>query len=166
MPAFGHGKSTSTHDISDLAATRQGWHNHVMGLTTVEMEIKGPGGRSRRIDMFVDSGAVWSLLPEADWRALGLEPTETMSFTLADGSTIERKVSDCRFVYQGREKPSPVILGERNDVALLGVVTLECLALLLNPLDRTLQPMTRLNLMQLRRNRRVIMAQSATTEFY
>jgi predicted aspartyl protease len=126
------------------------------------MLVKGPAGRSRTIEMFVDSGAVWSLLPEADWRALGLEPGETMSFALADGSTIERQVSDCRFVYEGREKPSPVILGEKDDVALLGVVTLDCLALVLNPLDRSLHPMTRLNLMQLRRNRRVITGEASS----
>jgi predicted aspartyl protease len=128
-----------------------------MGLTTVAMTVKGPGGRSRTIDMFVDSGAVWSLLPEADWRALGLEPTRTMTFALADGSVIERKTSDCRFAYKQWEAPSPVILGEGDDVALLGVVTLECLALLLNPLDRTLHPMTRLHLMDVRENRRRVL---------
>jgi hypothetical protein len=36
---------------------------------------------------------------------------------------------------------TPVILGEENDQALLGVVTLEILGLVFNPFDRTLQPM-------------------------
>jgi len=120
-----------------------------MGLVHVPMVVKGRGGRSRTVKMLVDSGAAWSLLPEADWRALGLKPERTYQLSLADGTTIERKVSDCRFCYQGVEAPSPVILGEHEDVALLGVVTLESLALVLNPFDRTLHPM-RLLLMQLR----------------
>jgi predicted aspartyl protease len=134
-----------------------------MGLTTLPMLVKGLDGRSRTVEFLIDSGAVWSLLPEEDWRALGLSPTRTMTFALADGSVIERKISDCRFVYKQWEAPSPVILGEGNDVALLGVVTLECLALLLNPLDRTLHPMSRLHLMDIRENRRRILDGETST---
>ncbi|WP_211230053.1 hypothetical protein [Desulfovirgula thermocuniculi] len=39
------------------------------------------------------------------------------------------------------EAHTPVILGEPGDEALLGVVTLEILGLVLNPFNRTLQPM-------------------------
>jgi hypothetical protein len=41
-----------------------------------------------------------------------------------------------------------VILGEQDDVALLGAVTLESLALVLDPFDRSLKPM-RLLLMRM-----------------
>ncbi len=36
---------------------------------------------------------------------------------------------------------TPAILGEPGDEALLGAVTLEILGLVLNPFNRTLQPM-------------------------
>ncbi len=117
-----------------------------MGFVYVPMLVKGPRGKARSVEMLVDSGAAWSALPEADWSALGLKPKRTCSFTLADGSQIQRKVSECRFSYEGVEATSPVILGERDDVALLGVVTLESLALILNPLDRTLRPMRALSM--------------------
>jgi len=143
-----------------LSGAVHGGTTNSMGLTYVPMIVKGRGGRQRTVEMFVDSGAFWSLLPEADWRALDLRPSEKMSFALADGSVIERHVSDCRFVYGGREKPSPVILGEGDDVALLGAVTLECLALVLNPLDRTLHPMSQLHLMQMRAHRHARMSAS------
>ena len=39
------------------------------------------------------------------------------------------------------EAHTPVILGEEGDEPLLGVVTLEILGLVLNPFNRTLQPM-------------------------
>ena len=43
----------------------------------------------------MDSGAKYSLLPEAVWRAIGLEPKRRLTFVLADGSMIERDVSEC-----------------------------------------------------------------------
>lgn len=98
----------------------------------------------------VDSGAKYSLLPDADWRAIGLTPKRTLAFVLADGTEIERHVSECHvtlFAGEGAipvvlgESHTPVILGERGDLALLGVVTLENLGLVLNPFTRTLLPM-------------------------
>jgi predicted aspartyl protease len=112
-----------------------------MGLVTVSMLVKGKRGRARNVDFLVDSGAVWSVLPKQDWEALGLKAERSHSFSLADGTLIERRVSECRFRYQGNEASSPVVLGEEGDVALLGCVTLETLALVLNPFDRSLHPM-------------------------
>ena len=112
-----------------------------MGLVTVRMLVKGTRGRTRNVKFLVDSGAVWSVLPKKDWQALGLKATRNHSFALADGTVIERGVSDCRFCFEGDEAPSPVVLGEEGDVALLGCVTLETLALVLNPFNRSLQPM-------------------------
>ena len=64
-----------------------------------------------------------------------------MSFTLADGTTVDRKISECYISLPQGEGHTPVILGEPGDEALLGVVTLEILGLVLNPFKRTLQPM-------------------------
>ena len=64
-----------------------------------------------------------------------------MEFTLADGTTIERSVSECRFEIRGAAATSPVVLGEAHDGALLGAVTLETLGLMLNPLTREILPL-------------------------
>jgi predicted aspartyl protease len=129
------------HDEDGLVGPAGGWHKDHMGLLSVEVVVRGRGGRVRSVEMLVDSGAAWSCLPERVWKAIGLRATRTCQFSLADTSQISRKVSGCWFSYQGIEAPSPVILGEGDDVALLGVVTLESLGLVLNPLRRTLQPM-------------------------
>lgn len=112
-----------------------------MGYIFASMHLTGPTGVTLVVEMLADSGAGWSALPERDWKALGLSAERTYQFTLADGSHIERAVSECRFRYEDRAATSPVILGHEDDVALLGVVTLESLALLLNPFDRSLKPM-------------------------
>lgn len=89
----------------------------------------------------VDSGATYSLLPEAVWRKIGLAPRREHTFVLADGRTVVRQVSECSVVLAQGEAHTPVILGEADDEALLGVVTLEILGLVFNPFKRTLEPM-------------------------
>lgn len=59
-------------------------------------------------------------------------------FSLADGTTIRRKVGNALYEFQGVEAAAPVLFGEKNDNSLLGVFTLEALGLTLDPLRRTL----------------------------
>ena len=112
-----------------------------MGITYVEAEAIGPTGKREAVRLLVDSGATYSLLPENIWRAIELEPTREMSFSLADGTQVVRRISRCWLVLEQGEEHTPVILGEPGDEGLLGVVTLEILGLVLNPFNRTLQPL-------------------------
>ena len=88
----------------------------------------------------VDSGAKYSLLPLSDWSAIGLAPKRRVSFVLADGTVIDRDVSECHITLPQGDAHTPVILGKAEDEALLGVVTLEILGFVLNPFTRTVQP--------------------------
>ena len=106
-----------------------------------DLDVIGPQGDRLTVRFLVDSGAFYSVLPEPAWQALKLVATRDLEFVLADGTSIGRQVSDCRFVFQGIEAPSPVVLGIGDDVGLLGSVTLDTLGLMLNPLKRTLTPM-------------------------
>jgi aspartyl protease family protein len=114
-----------------------------MGLTYVHARLRRSEGRglSRDVRFLVDSGAIYSVLPKEIWRALRLKPTRQVEFTLADGTAITRGVSECRFEIRGESATSPVVLGEDDDGALLGAVTLETLGLMLNPLTREVLPM-------------------------
>lgn len=112
-----------------------------MGLVRVDVEVRANGGPRENVEFLVDSGAVYSVLPWRVWRGLGLKATRTLTFSLGDGTAIRRRVSECRFKYSGIEASSPAILGQGKDEALLGTVTLETLGLILNPFERTLQPM-------------------------
>jgi predicted aspartyl protease len=114
-----------------------------MGLTYVDGRVSIPGRRQRprAVRFLVDSGAVYSVLRRKDWKALRLKPERDVDFVLADGTSLTRGVSECSFEIDGRRATSPVVLGQTDDEALLGAVTLETLGLVLNPLTRTLQPM-------------------------
>ena len=112
-----------------------------MGITYVEGRVKGPSGKLENVRFLVDSGATYSLLPKVAWEAIELKPKRKLSFTLADGTSVERSVSEAFVILPQGEAHTPVILGEEGDEALLGVVTLEILGLVFNPFDRTLHPM-------------------------
>ena len=112
-----------------------------MGVTYVEGMVTGPTDKRETARFLVDRGATYTLLPEKSWKAIGLIPKRTVVFTLADGTTLERKVSECHIALPEGEGYTPVILGEPGDEALLGAVTLEILGLILNPFTRELQPM-------------------------
>jgi clan AA aspartic protease len=112
-----------------------------MGLTFVKGTVTGKRGKKQSLKFLVDSGAGYTLLPEKTWRALGLKAKRKMIFVLADGTEIERNVSECLIEIPQGDGHTPVVLGEKNDEPLLGAVTLEILGLVLNPFNRTLQPM-------------------------
>ena len=114
-----------------------------MGLTYVHARLRKSESRgpSRDLRFLVDSGAIYSVLPEKDRRALRLKPEREVEFTLADGTAITRGVSECRFEIRGETATSPVVLGEAGDGAFLGAVTLETLGFMLNPLTREILPM-------------------------
>jgi predicted aspartyl protease len=71
--------------------------------------VTGPAG-SRTVRFLVDSGAKYSLLPPADWQAIGLTPRRRVTFVLADGTEIERDVSECHIVHPFSRTLQPVRL--------------------------------------------------------
>lgn len=91
--------------------------------------------------LLVDSGATYTVIPQAIWKKLKLSAKREQSFILADGTIMKRKVSECLIEIPQGSCHTPVIPGEKHDEALLGTVTLEELAVVLNPFERKLQPM-------------------------
>ena len=112
-----------------------------MGLTFIEATVTGSSGKQRQVQFLVDSGASYTLLPWDVWQDLKLEPKRKVTFTLADGTHIERNVSECHISLEGSDGHTPVILGEVDDDPLLGIVTLENLGLVLDPFKRKLRTM-------------------------
>jgi clan AA aspartic protease len=95
---------------------------------------------SVELDLLVDTGAMFSVVPASQLTKLGVSPARRMEFELADGSTIERDVGEVRFRYNGRSAISPVVFGGETDSAILGVVSMETLGLEVDPLRKTLRP--------------------------
>jgi clan AA aspartic protease len=114
-----------------------------MGITNAILKVKEhrKSEKVAEVIFLVDSGAVYSLVPGKILDQLDIEPYKEMSFSLADGTTLQRKVCSAYFEFEGEGGPAPVIYGEEGDEPLLGATTLESLGLVLNPFTRTLHPM-------------------------
>ena len=112
-----------------------------MGLTFVEGTATGKKGKKVTVKFLVYSGAVYSLLPDKDWKVIGLKPKRTTTFTLADGTQVKRAISECHLTLPQGDAHTPVILGEPGDEALLGAVTLEIFGLVLDPFKQVMQGM-------------------------
>jgi len=114
-----------------------------MGMTEVRVRVVNLADRNRsaEVDMVVDSGAIYSVVPAGVLRRIGVEPLETQTFGLANGETVRRAIGDLRYEIEERGGAAPVVFGRRGDACLLGVVTLEALGLRLDPLRRRLRPL-------------------------
>jgi len=113
-----------------------------MGLTVLEIEIGNPANPeiTEKIDLLIDSGAVYSVVPAPVLERLGIKPLTEQEFRLADGTKIVRKKGIALFKYGDKIGGADVIFGEEGDSILLGAFTLEALGLALDPLKRELKP--------------------------
>ena len=115
----------------------------MMGLTHLNMKVGNPanGRKAETVQCLVDSGAIYSLIPGAVLKRLGIKPHSTREFVLANGEIVRRKLATATFEYQGHRGDSMVVVGERGDAALLGATTLEGFGLVLDPFRRELRPL-------------------------
>ena len=114
-----------------------------MGLTVLEVEVGNPANPevTRKIELLIDSGAIYSVVPIPILERLGISPLIEQEFRLADGSKIVRKKGVALFKFGGRIGGADLIFGEEGDSQLLGAFTLEALGLALDPLRRELRPL-------------------------
>ena len=114
-----------------------------MGLTDVRAIVSNPTDRSRarELKFLVDSGAIYSVVPGDILFEIGIVPIEVESLSLADLTQVEREVGEAAFTFRDRTRTSPVMFGEEGDAILLGVMTLESLGLMLDPVKQEVRKM-------------------------
>ncbi|MBC7826367.1 MAG: aspartyl protease [Chitinophagaceae bacterium] len=114
-----------------------------MGITSAIVRVREHRKSEKFADaeFLINSGAVHSVVPGKIVDDLHIERYKEVSFFLADGTSIKRRVSAAYFEYEGEGGPAPVVYGEEGDTPLLGATTLESIGLVLNPFTRTVHPM-------------------------
>jgi len=114
-----------------------------VGLTVLSLKVANPANPkvTKELEFLVDSGAIYSVVPAAVLKKLGIRPLVTEEFRLADGSRIKRRKGAALFRYGERIGGADVIFGQRGDCRLLGALTLGSLGLALDPLKRELKPL-------------------------
>ena len=114
-----------------------------MGLTVLDIEIANPSepAKTESLELLIDSGAVYSVVPARVLKKLKIKPIAKETFRLADGSKVVRNKGIAMFRYGDRVGGADVIFGEKDDSQLCGALTLEALGLSLDPLKRELKPL-------------------------
>jgi len=112
-----------------------------MGTFSVEgvvSKVSRPGSPIR-VSLVADTGATYTTLPASIMRKLGVDRIRTEKLQLADGSIVERPLGEVAIDLGGGHSVSatPALFGDEG-VFLLGVVTLEALGLMVDPLSKTL----------------------------
>ena len=113
-----------------------------MGITVLEIEVGNPAKPevTEKVDLLVDSGAIYSVIPTDILQKLEIKTTGRETFRLANGDKIVRNKGIAYFKYGDKSGGCDVIFGEEGDSNLLGAFTLEALGLALDPLKRELKP--------------------------
>ncbi len=101
-----------------------------VGITVSNRE----GTHSRDVEALVDTGAFFSLLPSVVLDELGITPTQTRTFNVADGRKLDMPIGEAMIAYNGVNVSTYVIFGPEESRPLLGAYTLEALALQVDPL--------------------------------
>lgn len=117
-----------------------------MGQFRVEATVSNLDDRSRSLtlSLLVDTGATYTTLPAETAEALGLTPIDRRRVLLADGREDVWPVAPIFVRLEGREAPTLALIAPRGGPALLGAVTLEELALGVDPSRIRLIPVTSL----------------------
>jgi clan AA aspartic protease len=113
-----------------------------MAITFLKVKVINPEHpkKVKECEFLVDSGAVYSVVPRKVLKALGIKPTSSQEFILANGEVIKRPVGNAYFEYRGNIRAAPVIFGDEG-VFLLGATTIEALGMILDPIRRELKPL-------------------------
>ena len=93
-------------------------------------------------EFWVDTGALYSFVPEDLLEKIGVEPTVTRDLVLADGRQEKRLLGFCDLQIEGLEGtiPCPVIFAPKGSLYLIGATALENFGVEVDPVHKRLKP--------------------------
>jgi clan AA aspartic protease len=112
-----------------------------MGVTHFTARLSSPSGAGApfEAESLVDTGAVDCLVPADKLAAAGVTPEKKSVYELADGTPVEY---DCGFAgvsCLGEETVTQVIFGPARAEPIVGVVALENVGVVVDPVSKTLK---------------------------
>jgi predicted aspartyl protease len=108
----------------------------------VRVTNSGDPGRFFEEGFWVDTGVLYSFIPEDLLQRIGVEPAATRNLILADGRQDARLLGFCDFEIDGCEGriPCPVIFAPKGSLLLLGATALENFGVEVDPVQKKLKP--------------------------
>jgi len=114
-----------------------------VGTFSYPITVRNPEtGAGVQIEALVDTGATFSIIPEATLRSLGIAPTRAAAMQLADGSVVQVPLGHAEFQVNGEASITPCLFGQEGWPTLLGAVTMESLLLAPDPVNHRFTKVT------------------------
>ena len=117
---------------SDARATAMDCFTHPIEIAKTKAD------KFERIEALVDTRELYTTLPASTLRRMGIAPTDTREFQLADGSIIDIDIAEVRIKVDGRQAGTIVVFGEEDEAPLLGSYSLEGLRLCVDAANKRL----------------------------
>ena len=115
-----------------------------MGILTVMVKVyhgyPQADGAPAEVELLVDTGATFSVVPRGVLSRLGVQPVERREILTVDRKLLKRDLGYVGIDVAGRRVVSPVLFGEGEDFAALGAVTMEIAGLVVDPERKELSP--------------------------
>ena len=115
-----------------------------MGMFQVPVIIANPKNPKQYfIEKFwVDTGALYSFVPENRLSAIGIEPLKSRDLILADGRREKRLLGEALFTIEELDETMtcPVIFAPKDSLYLLGATALENFGVDVDPTAKQLKP--------------------------
>lgn len=115
-----------------------------MGMFKAKVKVSNVKEPSRSFEeeFWVDTGALYSFVPEDYLERIGVEPTTKRNLVFADGRRDTRILAFCDFEiapFEGKI-PCPVISAPKGSLFLLGATALENFGVDADPVQKQLKP--------------------------
>ncbi len=110
-----------------------------MGLFRVRGRLTGPTGRREDVDLLVDTGATFLVVPRPLADRLELQAQRYEPVVIAGGQRVSWPVAELRVAVDGKEVTTPCFIAP-DGPPLLGAVALESLLLAVDPVAKRLVP--------------------------
>ncbi|MEN0111000.1 MAG: aspartyl protease family protein [Planctomycetota bacterium] len=112
-----------------------------MGVTRVTTTIASLAGEETpyEADFLVDTGALDCLAPASALTAAGITPRKKKAYELASGEVVEYDVGFARLRLLGDETVVEILPGPEKTEPILGVLALESLGIIVDPVTQSLR---------------------------
>jgi len=112
-----------------------------MGITHVTVSVAdlAKQGTPYEADFLVDTASLDCMVPGPDLLSAGIRPERKKIYELANGEPVEYEIGFARLMFLGEETVAQVIFGPAGVEPLLGVVALENVGVVVDPITHTLK---------------------------
>jgi clan AA aspartic protease len=118
-----------------------------MGLTHIAVRVRNRDSQQTFSATFlVDTGSTDSMVPAGELKRIGITPIAKKTYELASGELEQFDISYAEFSFLGESIVGRVIFGPDNAEPILGVIALESIGVIVDPVNQTLKKLPALPL--------------------